>query len=111
MKQLVILILDHGDIVDTIFKQLSSQGFNATVLQARSIKHLLEDEEHDDIHFFNISHLEKQLSYPASTFCYFIVEEDRKETLKQCIRESTDNFKKIKGAMFSYPINDFEGSF
>ena len=41
MKQLVILILDHGDIVDTIFKQLSSEGFNATVLQARSIKHLL----------------------------------------------------------------------
>ena len=54
MKQLVILILDHGDIVDTIFKELSKNGFNATVLQARSIKHLLEDEEHDDIHFFNI---------------------------------------------------------
>ena len=111
MKHLVFLILDHGDVVDKLFKQLSSEGFNATVLQARSIKHLLEDEEHDDIHFFNISHLEKQLSYPASTFCYFIVEEDKLEKLKVCVRESTDNFKKIKGAMFSYPISDFEGSF
>ena len=111
MKQLVFLILDHGNLVDDIFRVLSKEGFNATVLQARSIKHMLEDEEHDDIHFLNISHLEKHISFPASTFCYFIVEQDRVETLKGCIRETTDNFKKIKGAMFSYPISDFEGSF
>lgn len=112
MKQILFLILDHGDLVDSIFKELSKNGFNGTVLQARSIKHLLEDEEtSEDIHFFNISHLENRLSFPASTFCYFIVEQDKIEALKACIRETTDSFKKIKGAFFSYPIDDFEGSF
>lgn len=111
MKRMLILILDHGNIVDSIFRELSKKGYNATVLQARSIKHLLEDEEHDDITFFNLAHLEKGISFPASTFCYFIVDEEKIESLKQSIRETTNNFKKIKGAMFSYPISDFEGSF
>ncbi len=111
MKRMLILILDHGNIVDSIFRELSKKGYNATVLQARSIKHLLEDEEHDDITFFNLAHLEKGISFPASTFCYFIIDEEKIESLKQSIRETTNNFKKIKGAMFSYPISDFEGSF
>ena len=111
MKRMLVLILDHGNIVDSIFKELSAKGFNATVLQARSIKHLLEDEEHDDITFFNLNHLEKGISFPASTFCYFIVEEDKLDSLKESIRETTDNFKRIKGAMYSYPVSDFEGSF
>ena len=29
---------------------------------------------------------------------------------KEVIRENTDNFKKIKGFMFSRPIEDYEGS-
>ena len=111
MKRMLILILDHGNIVDSIFRELSKKGYNATVLQARSIKHLLEDEEHDDITFFNLAHLEKGISFPASTFCYFIIDEEKIESLKESIRETTNNFKKIKGAMFSYPIPDFEGSF
>lgn len=111
MKNLLFLILDHGDLVDSIFKELSLEGYNATVLEARSIKHLLEDEEHDDINFFHISHLEHRLTFPASTFCYFIVDDEKLDALKNCIREQTGAFKKIKGAMFSYPISDFEGSF
>lgn len=109
MKYLLTLILDHGDLVDTIFKEISKNHFNATVLSARSIKHLLEDEEADDINFFNISHLENQ-NYATSTFCYFLVDESRLNELKDLIRNSTDNFKKIKGAMFSNPIADYEGT-
>ena len=95
MKQILFLILDHGDLVDSIFKELSKKGFNGTVLQARSIKHLLEDEEtSDDISFFNISHLENRLSFPASTFCYFIVEQDKVEALKNA-RNLTDKSLQI----------------
>jgi len=111
MKHILFLILDHGEVVDQIFKTLKSGGYNATVLNARSIKHLLEDESaSDDIHFFNISHIERHL-YSESTFCYFIVDEDRLENLKQIIRNETDSFKKIKGGMFSYKVENFEGSF
>lgn len=110
MKNLLILILDHGDLVDDIFHELSKNGFNATVLNARSIKHIIEDEEEtDDIHFLNISHLNKN-TFATTTTCYFIVDDVELNKLKDLIRTSTDNFKKIKGAMFSYPINDLEGT-
>ena len=108
MKNLLILVLDHGELVDTIFKDLSSAGYNATVLNAISMRHMLE-EESADLHFFNISHLE-HAHHDASTSCYFIVDEDKLEELKEHIRIQTDNFKKIKGAMFSYKINDYEGT-
>lgn len=110
MKKILILILDHGDIVDDLFKKLSAEHYNATVLQARSIKHLLEDEESEHLHFFNLSHLEKNL-YAGSTFCYFIVDSEKLDNLKNIIRNETETFKKIKGAMFAYDIPDYEGTF
>jgi len=109
MKHLLILILDHGEIVDTLFKSLSANHYNATVFNARSIKHLLEDEEHDEMHFINLSHLNTPL-FAESTFCYFVVDEEKIEELKSLIREGTDSFKKIKGAMFSYALSNYEGS-
>lgn len=109
MKQLLIVILDHGELVDDLFKDLSSHHYNATVFNARSIKHILEDEENDDIHFFNLSHLDKH-NYDTSTSCYFLVDQDQLEDLKNLIREKTGSFKKIKGSMFSLPIIDYEGS-
>ena len=109
MKHALFLILDHGELVDSIFKDLSDKKFNATVLEARSIKHLLEDEESDDIHFLNIGHLERK-NFPNSTFCYFIVDEKKLDTLKKTILKSTDHFKKIKGGMFSVKLEDFVGS-
>lgn len=109
MKQMLFLILDHGDLVDELFKELSSHHFNATVLSARSIKHLLEDEESEHVHFISISHLDRHLS-SASTTCYFIVEENKVEELKNVIRKETDYFKKIKGAMFTTPLVDYEGT-
>ena len=40
----------------------------------------------------------------------FVVEEDKLNHLKEVVREYTDNFKGIKGFMYSRPINDYEGS-
>ena len=41
----------------------------------------------------------------------FVVNEESLEPLKQCIRDHTDNFRKIKGGMFSRSISDYEGTF
>ena len=40
-----------------------------------------------------------------------VVNEESLEPLKQCIRDHTDNFRKIKGGMFSRSISDYEGTF
>ena len=109
MKYQLILILDHGDLVDELFKDLSLSGYNATVLGARSIKHLLEDEESEHMHFISLGRLDSHLS-EHSTYCYFLVNEDRLSHLKEIIREKTNSFKNIKGAMFSFPISDYEGT-
>ena len=50
-------------------------------------------------------------SLVETTYCFFIVEEDKLEELKQLIREKTNQFTTIKGGMYSYALHDFEGSF
>lgn len=110
MKHMLFLILDHGDLVDELFKELSKHHYNATVLSARSIKHLLEDEESEHLHFISLARLDSHLSN-ASTTCYFVIEEDKIEELKKLIRYETNNFTKIKGGMFTMPLKDYEGSF
>ena len=39
-----------------------------------------------------------------------LVDDNRLEDLKNVIREYTNNFKEIKGFMYSRPIDDYEGS-
>mgnify|MGYP003327775259 CR=1 FL=1 len=109
MKHQLVLILDHGELVDSLFKELSINHFNATVLSARSIKHLIEDEETEHLHFLSIAHLDQHLN-SGSTTCYFIVDDDRIDELKKLIRINTDSFRKIKGAMFTFPLHDYEGT-
>ena len=45
-----------------------------------------------------------------SILVIFIVDEDKLETIKNVIRDYTDNFKAIKGCMYSRPMSDYEGS-
>ena len=40
----------------------------------------------------------------------YIVDESSLEDLKKTIREVTENFTRVKGAMFSYQIQDYEGA-
>lgn len=110
MKHLLFLILDHGELVDELFKELAKKKFNATVLSASSIKHALDDEDSEHVHFININHLENHIS-SKSTTCYFVVDENKIDELKDLIRTETKNFTKIKGAMFTTPLSDYEGSF
>ncbi len=92
-----------------MFSTLREHGFNGVVFATTSLKHAMRGEESDERHFLNLAHLELA-KMEETTFAIFIVEEDRLNEIKDIIRKETNNFKDMKGGMYSRPVPDFEGS-
>ena len=108
MKRLVYLVIKSTpDAIHTL-DAIKQDGYNATVVTTESLRHAFEDLP-EERHFFTLRHAEKAKTN-ESVLCLFIVDEDKYEHLRDVIRENTDNFKKIKGFMFSRVIEDYEGS-
>lgn len=108
MKVELTLALKTSERAFEALEALKSAGFNATVMSSESLRHAVDyyPGEHT---FINLRHIEqKQLL--ESILCLFIIDDSRLEDLKKVIREYTNNFKDIKGFMYSRPIDDYEGS-
>ena len=109
MKKVLFLILEDSPQGLHTLEVLKSEGFNATIATAESLKHAFEDPgEH---HFINLRHLDLEENVKESTFCMFVVEEYKLDLLKDLIRRETNNFRLIKGFMYSHSVEDYEGSF
>ena len=94
MKNILILILKNGDATGELFQILSHKGFNSSVLIAKSLKHILQDDEEDDDRmFFNLRHLATG-THKDSCFSYFILDDEDLKTVKDLIRKYTNNFKR-----------------
>lgn len=111
MKNILMLILKNGDVTGELFHQLSEKGFNFTILIAKSLKHIVNDEdvEEEDHLFLNLRHL-TNANHKDSSVSYFVLDDNNLTTVKNIIRKYTNNFQDVKGAMFSYKVDDFEGS-
>ena len=109
MKRILYLILKNGPQALHVLDEIKKVGFNGTVIETASLKHALE-ERYEDHQFFSLQSWERMVGAGESTFSMYIVEEKDCEQLKATIREATDGFQRIKGAMFSYPIEDYEGA-
>ena len=108
MKRIVYLVLkSNPDAIHTL-EEIRRDGYNATIMTTESLHHAM-DELPEERHFFTLRQVEK-MSTNESILCLFIVDEDKLEHLKEVVRNNTDNFNKIKGFMFSRPIEDYEGS-
>ena len=108
MKRIVYLVLKSTpDAIHTL-EEIRRYGYNATIMTTESLRHAM-DELPEERHFFTLRQVEK-MSTNESILCLFIVDEDKLEHLKEVVRNNTDNFNKIKGFMFSRPIEDYEGS-
>ena len=108
MKRIVYLVLKSTPDSVHALDAIKRDGYNATVMTTESLRHAFEDLP-EERHFFTLRHAEKAKAN-ESVLCLFIVDEDKFEHLKDVIRENTDNFKKVKGFMFSRVIEDYEGS-
>ena len=108
MKKELYLVLKTSDRAFSTLEELKKEGFNATVMSGESLRHAVDyyPEEH---HFVNLRQLE-QKELAQSVLCLFVVDSDKLETIKNVIRSYTNNFKDIKGFMYSRDISDYEGS-
>ena len=108
MKRILYLVLKSGDGAFHTLEELKRDGYNATVVSTESLRHAVDyfPEEH---HFFNLRHLEDK-EMLESVLCLFVIDESQLNKIKSSIRELTDNFKGVKGFMFSKEIEDYEGS-
>ena len=102
------LVLKNSDKAFYTLEELKREGFNGTVISTESLRHVIEDDPQEH-HFLNLRHIEER-ELMQSILVIFIVDEDKLETIKNVIRNYTDNFKAIKGCMYSRPMSDYEGS-
>lgn len=109
MKVELTLVLKSTDRAFETLQELKEEGFNGTVVSTESLRHAV-DYYPGEHHFFNLRQLEKE-EILESVLCLFVIEQDRLETLKNIIRRQTNDFKEIKGFMYSREILDYEGSF
>lgn len=109
MKRILYLFLENGPHALKVLETVKGSGFNGTLVGAASIKHALEEKLPEEHSFFSLYNWEAE-SDKESTFSMYIVEEEHLAPLKQAIRAATKDFREVKGAMFSLPIEDYEGT-
>lgn len=110
MKYLLFVVLENNLKTVELIHELSQKGYNGTVMASSSLKHMLEGEQEDTLHFVSLSHLHPE-NLSQNTTVYFILDENKVEEVKQLVREKTNQFKNTKGGMFTTPLESFEGSF
>ena len=108
MKVELTLALETTNKAYETLQALKAAGFNATVMSSESLRHAVDyyPEEHT---FISLRQLENR-EMLESILCLFVLDTDHLEELKNVIRENTNNFKDIKGFMYSRGIDDYEGS-
>lgn len=110
MKKILYLILGKDAVALDVLDSIKRSGYNGTLIETASLRHALDDSFPEDKHFYSLVNYESHLK-EESLLALFVVNEESLEPLKQCIRDHTDNFRKIKGGMFSRSISDYEGTF
>ena len=111
MNYVLYAVFESGAKLDDLFITLHQKGFNGTYLNGASINTLfnstLNEDEPSVISLRNAMSVGKGSN---ATF-FLVLKEGQFEMVKKMIEDYTDNFKKIRGGIFMWPLSFFEGSF
>ena len=110
MKRVLFLFLENGNEAIKALENIRSSGFNGMLVGGASLRHALDGHLPEEHSFFHLAHWEVE-NKEESTVSMFIVDEDHVDLLKNTIRDYTDHFKTVKGAFYTLPLNDYEGTF
>lgn len=109
MKRILYLFLENSPVALEAMQAIKDSGFNGTVVETISLRHAMEGNLPEETHFFSLMNW-NVMNDQESTLSMYLVDEERVDALKEAIREHTDGFKKVKGAMFTKKIEDYEGT-
>lgn len=110
MKHLLFVVLENSKETSDIIHEISGHGYNGTVISSKSLKHVLEDDKEDVLHFISLSHLTPE-NLSQNTTIYFLLDDEKVKEVQEIIRRRTNGFTSTKGGMFTSPIDSYEGSF
>ena len=109
MKVMLYAVLDHVAETEQLLRNLSSKGYNGTVIPTTGLHHVLPKYDGQSA-AISLSSMVDDL--PEGNITLFIViDEEKVEALKAEIRTATHNFTYVKGGMFVLPLISWEGSF
>lgn len=108
MKKALYVVLKNTQQAHDTLEELKYRGYNGTIIGSNSLRHASEFQPEEQ-HFLNIRHIE-DMDVSESILCIFVWDEQTIEEIKKAIREHTNNFKDIKGFMYSTTLTDYEGS-
>ena len=110
MKRVLFLFLENGPAAIKALERIRNSGFNGTLVGAASLRHAFDERLPEERAFFSLTNWEAD-NRKESTVSMFIIEDDHIDILKGTIREVTESFHLVSGALFSLPLDDYEGIF
>lgn len=112
MSQKILLFATLEDTLETsnLLKHLSYEGYNGTVFETTSLKHVLKDAEEDAPLFITLNHVLAN-NFEKNTTIFFLLKEKDIKIVQETIREFTHGFTTTKGCIYSLKVDSFEGSF
>ncbi len=111
MKKVLYLILENGNSALEVFDSIRKEGYNGTLMHTTSLRHAMDDNQPEDTHFFSLAAYERLHNHGEAMFALFVVDSEKLDELKKLVRVHTNDFKGIRGGMYSRDIEDYEGSF
>lgn len=112
MKVLLFAVLERGQATDQLYSAIINDGYNGTMIKTQSLKHILKGTDLEKAAAISLSEIAEETHEAGQNSTMFvIVDEEKLPRLQKDIREYTEHFAKIHGAMFVVPIDSFEGSF
>lgn len=110
MKYVLFAVFEAGSHIDPLLKALHDQGFNGTYLPSASFNTLLQGTPDDVPPVISLSRAIGSEGKDNPAF-FSILTDENFAPFRKMVDSYTDNWKKIKGGMFMWPLSFFEGSF
>ncbi|MCI2068605.1 MAG: hypothetical protein LKJ88_03405 [Bacilli bacterium] len=110
MKQIIFAVFEAGCSIDELLHQLHAKGYNGTFLAASSFNTLVNSIGEEEPSVLSLTNALRGQVRENPTFFSIINEEDF-PIVSKIIEDFTGDFKKIRGAVFAWPVTFFKGSF
>jgi hypothetical protein len=110
VKFVVFAVFEEGSNVDALLSRLHDEGYNGAYLPSKSFNSLYSSLSEEEPAVLSLGKALGKSRKDNPAFFSIINEKDF-PPIRKAIEDFSGNFKKIRGALFMWPLTFFEGSF